>query len=143
MIQVSLDHTLLIQIVQFLLIVFFTNVLIIKPVKSTIDARNAKIDGLMNTADSELERVAASKAAYEQKLIAIRNEIAEYQRKVKAEAGEKVDAMISAAKDEVSKTTESARLELDKAISDARKDLEKEVNAISEMIYKTISGNAA
>lgn len=143
MIQVSLDHTLLIQIVQFLLIVFFANILILKPVKSTIDKRNAKIDDLMNTAEGELEKVAASKQAYEQKLLSVRNEIAEYQRKVKAEASEKVNAMISEAKEEVAKSTQINRENLEKSISEARKTLESDVKSISDMIYKTISGNVA
>ena len=143
MIQVSLDHTLVIQLVQFLLIVFFANILILKPVKSTIDARNAKIDNLMESAEGQLEQVEASKQEYERKLMAVRSEIAEYQRKVKGEAGEKVDAMIAEAKSEIAKSTDTARKDLEDAVVEARAELQKEVKVISEMIYKTISGNAA
>ncbi len=143
MIQVGLDYTLVIQIVQFLLIVFFANILILKPIKSTIDARDAKINSLMESAESQLEKVEASKRAYDSKLVSVRNEIAEYQRKVKAEAGEKVDAIISSAKADVSKSTEEARAELEKAVAEAKTQLHKEVKDISEMIYKTISGSAA
>lgn len=143
MIQVYLDCTLAIQIVQFLLIVFFANILILKPIKSTIDARDAKINSLMESAEGQLERIEAGKRDYDDRLVSVRNEIAEYQRRIKAEAGEKVDAIISSARADVSKSTEEARAELEKAVAEAKTQLHKEVKDIGEMIYKTISGSAA
>lgn len=143
MIQVYLDYTLVMQIVQFLLIVFLANILILKPIKSTMDARDAKINDLVSSAEGQLDKVEAGKKAYEAKLASVRNEIAEYQRKVKAEAGEKAEAIISSAKADVSKSAEKARAELEKAVAEAKIQLQGEVKDISEMIYKTISGSAA
>ena len=84
-----------------------------------------------------------SKKAYEEQLLAVKAEMSAYQVKMQDEASKEVDAIISAAKAEIAKTTDSARAELNKSREEARAALQKEVGDISEMIYKTVSGNIA
>lgn len=143
MIKVGLDHTLFIQIIQFLVVVFLTNKFIIKPIKGTIDTRDAKINGLISSAEESLKSVEESRLSYEGKMMDIRNEISEYQRKVDNETSVKVGVAVAKAKEEIEVTTANSRAELEKAMAETREAIRKDVKELGELIYKAISGKAA
>ncbi len=66
-----------------------------------------------------------------------------YQIKMKDEAAKEVEAIIAEAKAEIAKSTDVSRNELKQSYEAAKQTLQKEVKDISEIIYKTISGNVA
>ena len=143
MISIGLDETLFIQLFLLIVVIIMAKFLYLNPVKSTIEARDEKIKSLKSTADSGLKSVEESKKAYEEKLLAVRAEMSAYQIKVKEEASKEVEAIIAAAKADIAKSTEVSRKELKESYDAARQTLQKESSEISEMIYKTISGNVA
>ena len=132
MISIGLDETLFIQLFLLIVVIIMAKFLYLNPVKATIESRDEKIRRLKSTADSGLASVEDSKKAYEEKLLAVRAEMSAYQIKMKDEA-----------KAEIAKSTEASRNELKQSYDTARQTLQKEVNDISEIIYKTISGNVA
>ena len=143
MISIGLDETLFIQLFLLIVVIIMAKFLYLNPVKSTIEARDEKIKSLKSTADSGLKSVEESKKAYEEKLLAVRAEMSAYQIKMKEEASKEVEALIAAAKADIAKSTEVSRKELKESYDAARQTLQKESSEISEMIYKTISGNVA
>ncbi|HIZ88567.1 MAG TPA: ATP synthase F0 subunit B [Candidatus Mucispirillum faecigallinarum] len=143
MISIGLDETLFIQLFLLIVVIIMAKFLYLNPVKSTIEARDEKIKSLKSTADSGLKSVEESKKAYEEKLLAVRAEMSAYQIKMKEEASKEVEAIIAAAKADIAKSTEVSRKELKQSYDAARQTLQKESSEISEMIYKTISGNVA
>lgn len=143
MISIGLDETLFIQLFLLIVVIIMAKFLYLNPVKSTIEARDEKIKSLKSTADSGLKSVEESKKAYEEKLLAVRAEMSAYQIKMKEEASKEVEAIITAAKADIAKSTEVSRKELKESYDAARQTLQKESSEISEMIYKTISGNVA
>lgn len=143
MISIGLDETLFIQLFLLIVVIVMAKFLYLNPVKATIEARDEKIKSLKSTADSGLKSVEESKKAYEEKLLAVRAEMSAYQIKMKEEASKEVEAIIAAAKADISKSTEASRNELKQSYDAARQTLQKESSEISEMIYKTISGNLA
>lgn len=143
MISIGLDETLFIQLFLLIVVIIMAKFLYLNPVKSTIEARDEKIKSLKSTADSGLKSVEESKKAYEEKLLAVRAKISAYQIKMKEEASKEVEAIIDAAKADIAKSTEVSRKELKESYDAARQTLQKESSEISEMIYKTISGNVA
>ena len=143
MISIGLDETLFIQLFLLIVVIIMAKFLYLNPVKSTIEARDEKIKSLKSTADSGLKSVEESKKAYEEKLLAVRAEMSAYQIKMKEEASKEVEAIIAAAKADIAKSTEVSRKELKQSYDAARQTLQKESSEISEMIYKSISGNVA
>lgn len=143
MISIGLDETLFIQLFLLIVVIIMAKFLYLNPVKSTIEARDEKIKSLKSTADSGLKFVEESKKAYEEKLLAVRAEMSAYQITMKEEASKEVEAIIAAAKADIAKSTEVSRKELKESYDAARQTLQKESSEISEMIYKTISGNVA
>ena len=143
MISIGLDETLFIQLFLLIVVIIMAKFLYLNPVKSTIEARDEKIKSLKSTADSGLKSVEESKKAYEEKLLAVRAEMSAYQIKMKEEVSKEVEAIIAAEKTDIAKSTEVSRKELKQSYDAARQTLQKESSEISEMIYKTISGNVA
>ena len=143
MTSIGLDETLFIQLFLLIVLIIMATFLYPNPVRSTMEARDEKIKSLRSTADSRLKSVEESKKAYEEKLLAVRAEMSAYQIKMKEEASKEVEAIIAAAKADISKSTEASRNELKQSYDAARQTLQKESSEISEMIYKTISGNVA
>ena len=143
MISIGLDETLFIQLFLLIVVIIMAKFLYLNPVKATIESRDEKIRQLKSTADSGLASVEDSKKAYEEKLLAVRAEMSAYQIKMKEEASKEVEAIIAAAKADIAKSTEVSRKELKESYDAARQTLQKESSEISEMIYKTISGNVA
>ena len=143
MISIGLDETLFIQLFLLIVVIIMAKFLYLNPVKSTIEARDEKIKSLKSTADSGLKSVEESKKAYEEKRLAVRADISAYQIKMKEEASKEVEAIIAAAKADIAKSTEVSRKELKQSYDAARQTLQKESSEISEMIYKSISGNVA
>ena len=143
MISIGLDETLFIQLFLLIVVIIMAKFLYLNPVKATIESRDEKIRQLKSTADSGLASVEDSKKAYEEKLLAVRAEMSAYQNKMQDEAAKEAEAIIAEAKAEIAKVSEASRNELKQSYDTARQALQKEVNDISEIIYKTISGNVA
>lgn len=143
MISIGLDETLFIQLFLLIVVIIMAKFLYLNPVKTTIESRDEKIKQLKSTADSGLQSVEDSKKDYEEKLIAVRAEMSAYQIKMKDEATKEVETIIAEAKAEIAKSTETSRSELKQSYESARQAMQKEISDISEMIYKTISGNVA
>ncbi len=143
MISIGLDETLFIQLFLLIVVIIMAKFLYLNPVKATIESRDEKIKQLKLTADSGLASVEDYKKAYEEKLVAVRAEMSAYQIKMKDEAAKEVEAIIAEAKAEIAKSTDVSRNELKQSYEAAKQTLQKEVKDISEIIYKTISGNVA
>ena len=143
MISIGLDETLFIQLFLLIVVIIMAKFLYLNPVKATIESRDEKIKQLKLTADSGLASVEDSKKAYEEKLVAVRAEMSAYQIKMKDEAAKEVEAIIADAFSFFSKSTDVSRNELKQSYEAAKQTLQKEVKDISEIIYKTISGNVA
>ena len=125
MISIGLDETLFIQLFLLIVVIIMAKFLYLNPVKATIESRDEKIKQLKLTADSGLASVEDSKKAYEEK------------------SAKEVEAIIAEAKAEIAKSTDVSRNELKQSYEAAKQTLQKEVKDISEIIYKTISGNVA
>jgi F-type H+-transporting ATPase subunit b len=119
LVQVGLDYTLFIQILQFFIIVFLVNIFIVKPLYSTVQKRNAKVASLLERAQAAAAAVDAKKIEYEEKLAAARHEIAEYQNTLRADASRK-------ASDITEKAKNAANLDIDRAVKDIERDIARE-----------------
>jgi F-type H+-transporting ATPase subunit b len=137
-IQVGLDFTLFIQIVQFLIIVFLVRVFIVCPIRATIEARDAKIAELLRRSKTDVELLEAKKAEYNTRLKAVREEIREYSAKLKEAANAQAQAMIEKIKSENYLNFKKAEALIEDEISAAKKSLQNDVESISKQIVESI-----
>jgi F-type H+-transporting ATPase subunit b len=129
LVQVGLDYTLFIQILQFFIIVFLVNIFIVKPLYTTVTKRNAKVSSLLERAKAAADAVDAKKNEYEAALASVRHEIAEYQNTLRADALRKAAEIVE-------KSKSAAALEIDRAV----KDIEREIARERDKLKKDLKG---
>ena len=137
--QIGLDITLLFQIVQFLIIVFIVNKLIVKPIHSTYSRRDDKIAALGAKMQANLNEIEGKKLEYEAKLQAVRGEITESHNQLKAEASARAQAIIDKAKAESQAVIDAKRTEIEKEITQARENLTQEITGLSQQIVTAVT----
>jgi F-type H+-transporting ATPase subunit b len=142
LVQVGLDYTLLIQILQFFIIVFLVNIFIVKPLYSTILKRNGRIASLSERAKAASDKVENKKNEYDSLLAAVRHEISEYQNSLRTNAVRK-------AADIVEKSKAAAAVEIDKKIkiiqseiAREREKLKGDLKGLSEQIILAVTKEA-
>ncbi|MEF3254214.1 MAG: ATP synthase F0 subunit B [Deferribacterales bacterium] len=138
--MISVDFTLGLQILQFLIILVVSKKLIFDPVLATINSRNGKIQKLLNEADSLRGEVSKIKKDYEEKLQAVKIEVAEYQKKMRDEALAEASAIVGKVKAEVDDKIIKARHEIELQFGKSKSALEAEANMLADIIVDKIIG---
>jgi F-type H+-transporting ATPase subunit b len=142
---VNINATLIIQIIVFLMFVWFTKSFVVPPLKKALDERALKVhEGLAAADKAKLELASANKRV-EEELVKSRNESTQRLQdadrrgvtiveEAKAKANEEAAKIIAAAKAEADQQTIKAREALREqvaalAVKGAEQILRKEVNA--------------
>jgi len=133
-----IDYTLLIQIVQFLVIIFVGKKLILDPVLATVESRDSKIDGMKEDAENLKAKVEQYKAEYAEKMSEMRVELADYHKKIKEEAAKGANEKVSAVKAELDGKIAAARAEIVSQSEKAKGEMDAMVAEISDMIVDRI-----
>lgn len=132
------DYTLLIQIVQFLVIIYIGKKMILDPVMKTVDGRDSRIDGMKQGAEDLKAQVEQYKQDYTEKMNEMRVELAEYHRKIKEEASKEANAKVQAVKAELDGKVAEARAEIEAGSKKAKEEMNAMVAEISDMIVDRI-----
>lgn len=139
MVQVGLDITLLMQIVQFLIIVLIVKTLIADPVHKTMAARDERIASLTMKSKKSLEAIQAKKLEYEEKLRAVKSEIALYNNELKTEANMLTAKMLEEVKQQTQSEIEKALIEIKKETETARNTLKGEISELSAQVVQVVT----
>lgn len=140
--MVSIDGSVIIQIVNFLVLIFILNVVCYKPIRKILQDRRQKVDGLEGSIDTLSEGAVEKDKAYSDGL-----------RAARAAGQKEKEAMMDAASAEekalITKITEEAQAELGeikaKIASETdtvRAALQKEVDTFAGAITEKILGRA-
>jgi len=124
---VSITSTLIIQLIVFLLLVWFTMKLVWPPIAAALDERAAKIREGLSAADKAKAELAAANLRVEQELSSARNDAAQRL----ADAERLVHSMIEEAKgkasEEGAKIVAAAHAEAEQEATKARETLREQV----------------
>jgi F-type H+-transporting ATPase subunit b len=141
--MISIDFTLLLQILQFLIILFVGKKLIYDPVSATVHSRNGKIEALLKDAEALKNEVSSLKKEYDDKLNAVKSEVAEYQRKIRDEAVAQANEIVGKAKAEIDSKIANSRKEIEIQLEKSKVFLAEESKNLADMIVEKILGKAA
>jgi F-type H+-transporting ATPase subunit b len=142
-ISVLPDASVLIQIINFILLVLLLNIVMFKPIRNIIIKRKERIDGFSNDIETLIGSVKEKEKAFEQKIKEARAKglkekeamIAEAEseeRRILAEINKKAGSDIEAIKQKIKKDAEAVR-----------KSLKDEINNFAASISKKILGREA
>jgi F-type H+-transporting ATPase subunit b len=141
--MVSVDVSILLQIVNFLLLIWIMNMVLYKPIRKILLARKQKVTGLESDIDGSAQAVKSKEDAY-----------AAGVREARAAGQKEKEALLEAAAQEekaiIGKINESAQAELKEVKANIAQEmvgvkaaLEEEVDAFADAIGKKILGRVA
>ncbi|MDA8125798.1 MAG: ATP synthase F0 subunit B [Deltaproteobacteria bacterium] len=140
--MVSLDYSLGIQIVNFLVLIFVLNVLLYKPVLGMIDKRKKQFEASEAEIKRLQEAVEQKMAAYEEKLLQAKTAAVERKNEIIRQGAEEAKVIIAAVRGEVPALMEQFQARMDREIAEAKKILSGQSQQLSLEIAEKVLGRA-
>ncbi len=138
--MIELNKWFLVQLVNFLVLVFLLNVLLFKPLFNLFSERKENIDGAIDEArrlnakkDEELER-------FNRDLAEAREKAKDLYNSLREEGLKKQKEIIAKAQEEALKEIEAAQAEIRRETEKVRKQLGEDVRKFSEEIVEKLVG---
>jgi F-type H+-transporting ATPase subunit b len=128
---VSITSTLIIQMIVFLLLVWFTMTKVWPPIAAALDARAAKIREGLSAADKAKADLAAANQRVEKELSAARNDAAQRLADAERLAQSMIEEAKSKASEEGAKIVAAARSEAEQEAIKAREALRDQVASLA------------
>jgi len=128
---VSITSTLIIQLIVFLLLVWFTMSKVWPPIAAALDARAAKIREGLSAADKAKADLAAANLRVEQELSSARNDAAQRLADAERLAQSMIEEAKSKASEEGAKIVAAARSEAEQEATKAREVLRDQVASLA------------
>jgi len=140
--MINPDITLIIQMINFLILLFILNLILFRPIRNVIKKRNQIIQNFNSDISSLTDEAQDSMERFEQKVLEAKKEGMAQVNKMKGE-GERAEAdLISATNTEVQAKIEEARKKVASDIQAARTQLEAQVQAFSVAVTEKVLGRS-
>jgi len=138
--MVEVNSTLVIQMINFFLLIFLLNILLYKPILKIIEKRRNMMEKSDEETKSLHEAVEKKVVEYEEKLHLARMEAMNQRDQIKGEGAEKGRQIIEEAKEEISKMVEGFKEKLERERGEARSILQDRTKEIAVEISEKILG---
>ncbi len=140
--MVSLDYSLGIQIINFVLLIFILNVLLYKPLLGMIDRRKKHLEA----SETEIRRLQATveqkMEAYEEKLRQAKTAATGQKNEIISEGTEESKVIIEAVRGEIPGLMEQFHTRMEQEIGEARKILTDHSQKLSVEIAEKVLGRS-
>jgi F-type H+-transporting ATPase subunit b len=128
---VSITSTLIIQLIVFLILVWFTMKFVWPPITAALDERAAKIREGLSAADKAKAELTAANLRVEQELSSARNDAAQRLADAERLAHSMIEEAKGKASDEGAKIVAAAHAEAEQEATKARETLREQVAALA------------
>ncbi len=140
--MINPDITLVIQMINFLILLFVLNLILFRPIRKIIKERNGIVETFNSDIASLTDEAQASMEEFEEKVLEARKEGMGKVQSMKDE-GERAEVeLIAATTQEVQAKIEEARKKVASNIQDARTELQKQVQTFSVAVSEKILGRS-
>lgn len=135
---ISINGTLITQVVSFLIFLFIINRIMVRPLQNSMAARDNHIEKIeMDIVDAEKEMKSAT-LQLEERRSAIRTEAFGIAKDLEESGSKKADEMSASAQEEIAILIEKANKEVDAQIIEVRKHLKEESEALAVNVMDKI-----
>lgn len=138
--MISLDYTVLIQIVSFLLFWFFLNRLVFTPFRRVIEEREQRTDGVKTETESLIEERRRLQEEVESQIAQARAEGKNIKEEILQEALRTRETLLSQAQGNAAKVLQTAREDIQQEVQRAQGPVAKEAEAIAQQMAEKILG---
>lgn len=141
--MLSLDGTLIVQLVNFIVFLAILNAIFFKPVGAAIARRRAFIDGLRHDIEQLHGEAKALRGQAEERRAAARREADELIARARVGAGKESDVIVSRAQEQASEIVAKAHADVARELASARAEEPRIVNALADdMLARALGGLA-
>ncbi len=140
--MLKIDISLLIQIANFLFLLFILNLILYRPIRRIIATRNSKLNSLKQSIEELNEKYQKAKEEFESRRIAVSREAYQEKESLKSEGLNEERKLIDQANGEAAQRLKSAREDISGKIADIRKSLEAEIDNFSRELAEKILGRS-
>lgn len=140
--MISIDYTMLIQMVNFLLLIVILNRLLYKPILGIIDRRKKQVQDTEEEIKRLNQSVEERVAAYEEKLRQAKTDALEKKVEIIKEGAEQAKDLIDAARGQIPGMMEQFHGEMNKEVTAARSILSGQSRNISVEIAEKLLGRS-
>ena len=139
--MLTVNGTLFVQIVNFIVFLAIMNVIFFKPVGAAIARRRAYIDGLASDIEQLARESKSLRTTAEERRAAARREADAFLAQARLKIGSESDAIVSEAQKRASEIAARAQAEVEREVQSARAQETRVVGALaSEMLERALGG---
>lgn len=138
--MLDLDITLVIQLINFFIALFFLNILLIRPVREIIRQRNTLMDNIASEADNFHAEAVKKLENYEAQLAAARKEAGQTREEGKNAGLAELQAIVGQAQQSARQLLEDNRQALQGHADQALSELRNGIHDFSEKVGKKLIG---
>jgi F-type H+-transporting ATPase subunit b len=135
---ISINETLIFQIISFLIFLFIINRIMFRPLRNVMNQRETYVENIQKDivdAEQKFEDLTVQIQVQEK---AVRNEAFEQKRQLETTGKEKAAEIIASTRAEIIALKNRAQKEVDAQISAARKHVLKESKGLAQNIVETV-----
>ena len=140
--MINLDITLIIQMINFLVLLYVLNLILFRPIRNIIKERNQIVQGFNTDITSLQEAAQDSMEQFEQKIVQAREEGFARVQSMKDEGEEAEAELMATTNEEVQAKIEEARKKVASDIREARTQLQDQVQAFSLAVTEKVLGRS-
>ena len=138
--MISLNATLIIQIINFIFLMWFLNKFLFKPVLRILDERKSRVENDYAKAKELEEKITTGYEEYKKELEKAKTEGASIKISARDEATKVLNEKLEKAKEEANKYLEEFKSEIEKSKEQIKSELEKDVESLAKSICVTLLG---
>lgn len=138
--MVEINLTIVIQVVQFLILVFILNRILFRPISQTIEERDGKIDAWEEKTRTLQETVRTKIESYEKELVEVRARAQEEQQQLSNELKEREEEKVGAVLEEAAQMVASTKQALQEETKRLRQELRRQAEEMAQMVAEKVLG---
>ncbi len=138
--MISLNATLIIQIINFIFLMWFLNKFLFKPMLKVLDERKNRVESDYEKAKELEDKIETGYEQYKKELEKAKSEGASIKISARDEATKILNEKLAQAKEEANKYVEEFKSQLEKNKEQIKSELEKDVESIARSICSTLLG---
>ena len=140
--MVSLDSTILIQMINFLILIFILNMLLYKPILGIMDKRKKRFQDTEDEIKSINLTIEERMAAYEEKVRLAKMDALNQKNDILKEGSDQAKTIIDAARGEIPGMMEEFHGKMNREVTDARRILADQSRKISVDMAEKLLGRS-
>ncbi len=140
--MVSLDYTILVQMVNFIILIFILNALLYKPILGIIGKRKQKMDESASEIKHMNQTVEQKMAEYEEKVRLAKVDAMEQKNAIVKQGSDVAKGIIDAVRGEIPAMMEQFHAKMEKEVEEARAILHSQSQKISLDIAEKVLGRS-